>query len=191
MRPEEKLYQAYFETKKQSMYFNELKEKTKLSDSSLWNALKKLTSQGIITKIKTKSNTFYEIKNKKIMALKFSEIAIKKFENLNIGVKVPLKEFLKKCPKNIQTIVLFGSTVLKQEKKGSDIDLLLVSNQKKEIEKLQEEINAISNYYISIFEISHEEFIKNEDQVVVQAKKTGIPIMNEQLFYEAQLNEYR
>jgi predicted nucleotidyltransferase len=191
MRPEEKVYQAYFETKKQSLYFNEIKEKTQLSDSSLWNILKKLTSYKILTKTKTKSNTFYEIKNKKIISLKFAEIAIKKFENLNTGVKIPLKEFIKKCPKDIQTIVLFGSASKKQEKKGSDIDLLIVSNQKKELEKIQKEINAISNYYISIFEISHEEFIRNEDHVVVQAKKTGIPIMNEQLFYEVQLNEHR
>lgn len=191
MRPEERIYRAFFEAKKPRLYFNEIKEKTKLSDSSLWNTLKKLTTNKTFNKIKTKSNTFYEIKNEKLIAIKFAEIAIKKFENLNTGVKIPLKEFLKECPKDIQTIILFGSASKKQEKKGSDIDLLIVANQKKEINELTEKINAISNYNISIFEITYDEYIKNKDHVVVQAKKTGFPIQNEQLFYEVQINEYR
>ena len=191
MRPEERIYRAFFEAKKSRLYFNEIKEKTKLSDSSLWNTLKKLTTNKTFNKIKTKSNTFYEIKNEKLIAIKFAEIAIKKFENLNTGVKIPLKEFLKECPKDIQTIILFGSASKKQEKKGSDIDLLIVANQKKEINELTEKINAISNYNISIFEITYDEYIKNKDHVVVQAKKTGFPIQNEQLFYEVQINEYR
>ena len=191
MRPEERIYRAFFEAKKPRLYFNEIKEKTKLSDSSLWNTLKKLTTNKTFNKIKTKSNTFYEIKNEKLIAIKFAEIAIRQFENLNLGIKIPLKEFLKECPKDIQTIILFGSASKKQEKKGSDIDLLIVANQKKEINELTEKINAISNYNISIFEITYDEYIKNKDHVVVQAKKTGFPIQNEQLFYEVQINEYR
>lgn len=79
MKPEEKVYQAYFESKKSSLYFNEIKELSKLSDSSLANTLNKLTKNNTLTQEKTKSNTFYKIKDKKLFALKFSEIAIQKF----------------------------------------------------------------------------------------------------------------
>ncbi len=102
MKPEEKIYKAYFESKKSNLYFNEIKELSKLSDSSLVNTLNRLTKNSILTQEKTKSNTFYKIKDKKLFTLKFSEIAIQKFNDLNLSVKTPLKNFLK----NIQMEIL-------------------------------------------------------------------------------------
>ena len=56
MKPEDKIYKAYFESKKNSLYFNEIKELSKLSDSSLTNTLNKLLKDNIVTQEKTKSN---------------------------------------------------------------------------------------------------------------------------------------
>src|SRR3989344_9630978 len=130
MKPEEKIYKAYFESKKNSLYFNEIKELSELSDSSLANTLKKMIKNKIVAQEETKSNTFYKIKDKKLFALKFSEIAIQKFNNLNPMVKVPLKNFLKNIPKETYTIILFGSTSRKEEQKESDIDLLIIAGKK-------------------------------------------------------------
>src|SRR3989339_2173934 len=110
-----------------------MKELSKLSDSSLANTLNKLVKNSILNREKTKSNTFYKINDKKIFALKFSEIAVQKFNNLNNGVKVPLRNFLKNIPKEIYTIVLFGSASRKEEQKESDIDLLIIANKKIDI----------------------------------------------------------
>ena len=95
MKSEDKIYLAYFELKQSKLYYNQLKEYTKLSHSSIQNILEKLIQLNILKLIKTKSNTFYKINNKKHFALKFSEIAIQKFNNLNVGVKNPLRNFLK------------------------------------------------------------------------------------------------
>src|SRR3989344_6510244 len=91
MKPEDKIYEAYFKSKKPSIYFNEIKELSKLSDSSLTNTLNKLVKNNTLNKEKTKSNTFYKIKDKKLFALKFSEIALQTFSDLNIGIKAPLR----------------------------------------------------------------------------------------------------
>ena len=72
MKPENKVYKAYFNSKKNVLYFNEIKELSELSDSSLANTLNKLVKLGILHREKTKSNTFYKINNKKLFALKFS-----------------------------------------------------------------------------------------------------------------------
>jgi len=61
MKPEDKVYNAYFESKKNILYFNEMKELSKLSDSSLANTLNKLVKNSILNREKTKSNTFYKI----------------------------------------------------------------------------------------------------------------------------------
>ena len=190
MKPEDKIYKAYFESKKNSLYFNEIKELSKLSDSSLTNTLNKLTQNSVLTQEKTKSNTFYKIKDKKLFALKFSEIAIQKFNNLNIGVKNPLKNFLKDLSKEIYTIVLFGSASRKEEQKESDIDLLIISNKKTNLANNKKEAEITSKHPISIFHATIEQFMQNKDDVIIQARKTGFPICKEQNFYEAILDGY-
>ncbi len=190
MKPEDKVYKAYFESKKPSLYFNEIKELSKLSDSSLTNTLAKLTKNSVLIKEKTKSNTFYKIKDKKLFALKFSEIAINKFNSLNIKVKTPLRNFLKNIPKEVYTIILFGSTSKKEEQKESDIDLLIVAEKNIDLRNNKKEAEITSKYPISLFHATIQQFINDKDDIIIQAKKTGFPIYKEQNFYEAALDGY-
>ena len=190
MKPEDKIYKAYFESKKNSLYFNEIKELSKLSDSSLTNTLNKLIKNNTLIQEKTRSNTFYKIDNKKLFALKFSEIAMQKFNELNIGAKTPLRNFLKNIPKEIYTIVLFGSASRKEEQKGSDIDLLIIANKKTDLTNNKKEAEITSKHPISIFQATIEQFMQNKDDVIIQARKTGFPIYKEQNFYEVILDEY-
>lgn len=189
MKSEEKIYLAYLELKQNKLYYNQLKEYTKLSHSSVQNILEKLTKSGILKQEKTKSNTFYEINNKKQFALKFSEIAIQKFNNLNVGIKNPLRNFLKELPQTVFTIVLFGSASIKEERKDSDIDLLIVTDKKQNFEELKKKINALSNYPLNLFQCNIKEFMKNKDHIIIQARKKGFPIFKEQNFYEVTLDE--
>lgn len=190
MKPEEKIYKAYFESKKASLYFNEIKELSKLSDSSLTATLNRLIKNNTLTQEKTKSNTFYKIKDKKLFALKFSEIAVQKFNSLNAGIKTPLRNFLKNVPKEIYTIILFGSASRKEEQKESDIDLLILAEKKTDLKDNKKEAELTSKHHISLFQASTNQFLENKDDIILQARKTGFPIYKEQNFYEALLDEY-
>ncbi|MBU4351628.1 MAG: nucleotidyltransferase domain-containing protein [Nanoarchaeota archaeon] len=190
MKAEEKIYKTFFESKESKLYYNQIREYTKLSHSSLQNALKKLKKANIITEEKTKSNTFYKIKDKKLIALKFSELAIKRFQELNIGIRVPLNNFLKGLPKTIHTIILFGSASRKQERKESDIDLLVVSEKPLNLDNNKKNTEVISNHHLSIFQCKINDFLQNKDHIIIQAKKTGFPIYKEQNFYEVILDVY-
>lgn len=190
MKPEEKVYKAYFESKKNSLYFNEIKELSKLSDSSLANTLNKLLKNNILTQEKTKSNTFYKIKDKKLFALKFSEIAIQKFQDLNRGVRIPLNNLLKDMPKIIFTIIIFGSASRKEERKDSDIDIIVVSEKPINLDSNKKNAEVISNHHLSIFQCKINDLIENKDHVIIQARKTGFPIHKEQNFYEVILDGY-
>lgn len=191
MKAIDEIYLAYFQAKKGNLYYNEIKELSNLSDSSLSRALKELTKNKILTKTTTKSNTFYKINDKKIFGLEFSKLALKNFKNLNLGVKIPLKNFLKEVSNEIFSIVLFGSASIKEEQEESDIDILIIQNEKINYEELKNKVNIVSNYPISIFYSTIEEFNNNGDNIVIQAKKTGFPIYKEQNFYEVILNEYK
>lgn len=190
MKAEEKIYEAYLKSGDSRLYFNQLKELTKLSNSSLQNALDKLTKNKILSIEKKTSNTFYKIKDKKFFSLKFSEIALEKFEKLDIEIKVPLINFIEKISKEVFTIVLFGSSSRNQQKEGSDIDLLIVDESRNNFDNIKKEVSSISNYPISIFKCSVKQFYENKDHVIIQARKTGFPVYHEQNFYEAILNEY-
>ena len=190
MKPEEKIYKAYFESKKSSIYFNEIKELSKLSDSSLTNTLNKLLKNNTLTQEKTKSNTFYKIKDPKLFALKFSEIALQKFNALNTGIKTPLRNFLKNIPKETYTIILFGSVSRKEEQKESDIDLLIVAEQKIDLKENKKEAELTTKHPLSLFQVSINQFLENKDETIIQARKTGFPIYKEQNFYEAVLDGY-
>ena len=190
MNAEEKIYEAYLKLRSEKLYFNQLKELTKLSNSSLQNVLNKLIKDKSLSIDKKISNTFYEIKNKKFFSLKFSEIAIKNFEKLDVEIKVPLKNLIEQMPNEIFTIVFFGSASRNEHKKDSDIDLLIVDDNKNDFEKIKKDVNNVSNYPISIFKSTIKQFYENKDHVIIQARKTGFPIYREQNFYEVILNEY-
>ena len=190
MKAEEKVYMAFFELKEPKLYYNQIKEQANLSHSSLQNTLEKLKKANILSEEKTKANTFYIPKDKKVFALKFSEIAIQKFNRLNVNVKVPLKNFLKNLPEDIHTIILFGSASRKEEAKDSDIDLLIVSNKKINLTRNKKEAETTSNYPISLFNATVTQFKENKDHVIIQARKTGFPIYKEQNFYEVILDGY-
>jgi len=191
MRAEEKIYQAFFKSKDVRLYYNQIKEYTNLSHSSLQNALQKLKENKILLEEKTKGNTFYSIKNKKLFTLKFSEIALQKFSELHHNVKVPLRNFLKNLPEGIYTIILFGSTARKEETKESDIDILIISSRKIDLVKNKKEAEITAKYHISLFQATVSQFKRNEDDIVIQARKTGFPIYKEQNFYEAMFDEYQ
>jgi len=190
MKADEKIYEAYLELREDKLYFNQLKEFTKLSNSSLQNVLDKLVKNNTLWLNKTKSNTFYQIKNKKIFSLKFSEIAVNRFNSLNIETRIPLRNFLKNIPKEIHMVVLFGSSSRKEERKDSDIDLLVVSNKKIDLTKNKKEAEITSKHPISIFQATINQFMENKDDIIIQVRKTGFPIYKEQNFYEAVLDGY-
>ncbi len=192
-----KIYKAFFNSKEDKLYYNQLKDITFLSHSSLQTVLKKLKENKEIKEEKTKSNIFFSLTNK-YMAIEFAKITKEKIEDLNLNVKVPIKDFVELSPNEIFTIILFGSVAIKQENENSDMDLLIVlhkfQNEKlqkvyeKEIrdkfEKLREEINTRSIYPLNLFITNKEEYLKNKDYIIKEARLKGFPIKNQLQLYE-------
>lgn len=189
MRPENKIYRAFFDSKKDKLYFNELKELSGLSDSTLSRILKNLVNENLLYKDIRKSNTYYQIKDKKIFSLKYSEIVVQKHRELNRNVRIPIHNFLDSIKKSLFTVVLYGSASRGEEHKDSDIDILIVTDKNINYSKEIDNINAISNHHISLINCTVKQFIEGKDHLIYQAKNTGFPIKNEQNYFEVILNE--
>ena len=190
MRAEDKIYKAFFDLREKQLYYNQIKEHTKLSHSSLQNALKNILKKDVLREEKTKAHVFYIINNKKFIAIKFCEFAITKQEQLNYNITTPLQHFIKNVPEEVFTIILFGSTARGEETKRSDIDLLVVSHNKQDLKKNQERAQLTAKHTLSVFQATINDFKNNNDDIIIQAKKTGFPIHKEQNYYETILDEY-
>lgn len=117
-----KIIKAYLSSRKMELYFNEIKDSTKLSNSSLQNALKIMVLNNLLSTKKTKAHVFYKILNKKYFAIQFSDISRQRFEALKRDIRVPLTNLLNELNEDTYSTILFGSASIGQEKKGSDID---------------------------------------------------------------------
>ncbi len=191
-----KIYLAFFNSKETKLYYNQLKEITLLSYSSLQTVLKKLIGNKEITKEKTKSNTYYKLTNK-YKSLEYTKITHNLIENLNIDVKTTINELTQLLPKNIFTCLFFGSASKKQEQENSDIDLLIILDNYKNkklqslynrelkttINKIKKELETRSIYPISIVYTTKENFKLQEDYLIKEAISTGFPIINPINYY--------
>jgi len=189
MKAIEKIYHTFYETKNRWLYFSKIKQKTKLSNSSLQNALKRLEKKGEIEIEKQSSNIFFKIPSEKKKFI-FPKIDKEKFDNLNHEIRIPLKNWLKKIPSELEYVLLFGSASRKQEKENSDIDILIALHKfqneklqnlyereiKKRIEKATKEINSESNHPLKVIITDINKIKTKKDHLINQAKETGFPL---------------
>ncbi len=196
MEAKEKIFKAFYESGKEWLYFTEIKNLTKLSNSSIQNVINKLLKFKQIEEDKRTSNVYYRISaiNKPLI---FSLLDKERLNNLNVEVKTPLRNFLKNLPSEVEFVLLFGSSSRKQEKEDSDIDLLVVlhkfENQelqrqyeqeiKKKIENLRKKINSESNHPLNILFVTLDNFKTTKDHLILQAKETGFPIFGTLRYY--------
>lgn len=189
MKPEDKVVNAYYISRKNSLYYNQIKELSGLSDSSLSNTLKKMVNFQVLNLNKQKSNTYYEMLDKKYFSLLFSQIALKKFKELSLGVKKPIERLLGIIGDDIFAGILFGSASRKEETSESDIDLVIITDSDLNLDSIKRKIESTSKYPLNIFQFSSKEFRENKDWVLKQAKETGFPVKGEQYFFERVINE--
>jgi len=197
MEPKEKVYKAFYESGKEWLYFSELKGLTNLSNSSLQNVLSKLLKLKQIRGDKKTSNIYYKLSDSKKPQIFFS-LDFDRLKSLNLEVRAPLNNFLKDLPDKIAFVILFGSSSRKQEKEGSDIDLLVViynflnlklqslyeKEIKQKINALRKRINSESNYPLSITYITLDKFKISKDHLILQAKNYGFPIKGGLNYYK-------
>jgi len=159
--------------------------------------LSKLLKLKQIGEDKKTSNIYYKLFDSKKPQIFFS-LDSDRLKSLNPEVRVPLNNFLKDLPDEIAFVILFGSSSRKQEKEGSDIDLLVViynfldlklqslyeKEIKQKINALKKKINSESNYPLSITYITLDKFKTSKDHLILQAKNYGFPIKGGLNYYK-------
>lgn len=113
-------------------YGQEIAEKVKCSKASISNILKKFSEKKVVFRVVRGHMKFYRISQKNIVVKKFKiSLALEK-----------LTLIASKLEKASQKIILFGSASRGEQTAGSDLDLFVLSNDKKEVQKI---IKTIGN----------------------------------------------
>lgn len=143
--------------------------------SLVHRTINKLVNEKVV--IRTKVGKSYlcslNLENEKSLTLiQLSEIEKRnEFYEKNKKLKLILEDFVnsvKSQSKNIISIVLFGSHAKGTATKESDIDILLISKGKIEIEKITREMYAKYGKEISTLIITQSDFEKQKNKAVIK-----------------------
>lgn len=142
--------------------------------SFVHRVVNRLSEDGVI--IKTKAGKAYlcsmDIKNEKTRALiQLNEIEKREKADMDKVLKLVLDDFVKSLEpvnKNIVSIILFGSYAKGTATEESDIDVLLISKGKLDIEKITKQIYAKYGKEISPVIMSPGEFKRQKNDVLIR-----------------------
>ena len=183
-----KILRLFYEGKAQSLHLREIARKTEMNENNATRFLALLEKANIL-KSKREANLkkYTIIKNNSVFGL-FSLLDIEKLEALPSIRKTAINYFLQTLPKQPIIVLLFGSTAKDHARTDSDIDLLLIVNEKIQTTEAEKEAEAQTGLKVQPFVISYNKFIKElklkQDQVVQSALNTGFPITNHLKFYQ-------
>jgi len=184
----EKIMQLFHKDKTIKLHLREIARQAKLHEPSVTRFLNRLEKDMILKSEKDANLKKYSIKHTSRAYLIFEIFDLEKFEKLPIIRKNAIKTYLDNLPEKPVFAVLFGSTAKETYKDDSDIDILLVNNNKISSEKAEKETDALTAMKISTFQITYKDFLTDlkmkEDKVVQSAITSGYPLINHIQYYE-------
>jgi len=179
--------------KKDKIHLRAISRETNMYGQSVTRYLNELEKEEILKSKKEGNLKIYSWdKNNKVYSIK-TLFDLETLEKLPFQRKEAIKGYIKMLPEKPVFIILFGSTAKNNFSKDSDIDILVVTNNKFSSKEAEKEVDTIYGIKMSTFQISYKEFIKElklkEDKVVQSAILTGYPIFNNNYYYEVLDNE--
>lgn len=175
-------------SKEKTLHLRDIAKKASLNENSAYRFLNNLSNQKILSSQKIGNMKFFSLNKNKNTFLILTALAIEKQENIHHLRKTAIKTFLENLPEEPIFVIVFGSTAKQTYTKNSDIDLLLISNKKINVQKPIYEANAQTTIKISVFQMNYSDFLTElklkQDPVIQSAIKTGYPLTNHIKYYE-------
>ena len=172
---------------KEKMYFNQIYEESGIkSKNNLLKNLNLMVKLNILKKEENKSNTFFNINYDNYVSVSLIQLSNGvKFYSLPFERVKAIEEIIKTLKPNLA--ILFGSTANGNYEKNSDIDILMVYNEKQKF--IAEEIKTIGARYglrVNAIISTFKEIEKTND-ALIHVIKTGYPIVGGEYFYDIKI----
>ena len=177
----EKIMHIFYNNKSESFHLRGLSRKAKLEGQSITRYLNFLEKNNFLRSKREGNQRRYSVKQNKLTNSIFTIFDVEKFEKLPQIRK--------------QAIETYFDNLSKQPvyAKDSDIDILLITNEKIDTKNAEKEADVLHSIKISTFQMTYKAFIielkLKEDKVVQSAIQTGYPLINHIRYYEALRHE--
>lgn len=182
-----KIINLFYADKFAKIHLRDIARKTKLNENSVSRFLNQLQKDQILKSEKDGNLKKYSIKMNSLAFSIFMVFDIQRFNKLPSIRKNAIKYFLKKLENQPIIILLFGSTAKFNFTKKSDIDILLIVNQKIKINDAENYAESQTGLKINCFQINYKNFINElkikEDNVIQSAINSGYPLTNHLKYY--------
>ncbi|MEK6891102.1 MAG: nucleotidyltransferase domain-containing protein [Nanoarchaeota archaeon] len=184
----ERILRIFYENPSKNFYLREIARKTKINENGTSRFLKDLEKKGILkSKLDGNLKRYYLTENQQVNLI-FSSFDIERINKLPSLRSKALYYFIEKLSEKPVFAVLFGSTANGNFTKESDIDILLIVNNKIDVKDAEKYVNAQTGMRINTFIIPYNNFLKElklkEDMVIQSAINTGYPIINHIYYHE-------
>lgn len=183
----EKIMKLFYENKKENFHLREIARRTHMNENNASKILAKLENNKILVSKREGNLKKFFISNQDRVFSIFSYFDIEKFNNLDILRKKAMDYFMDKLEEKPIIALIFGSSIKGTARKDSDIDILLIVNNKIKTEAAEKYAEAQTGIKISIFQLRYSDFkleLKTKyDKVIESALNTGFPILNNVQYY--------
>ena len=189
----EKIMQLFYKDKTKKLHLREIARQTELFEPSAYRFLNSLEDEKILKSEKDGNLKKYSIKQGIRAYLIFEIFDLERLEKLPSIRRNAIKTYLDNLPEKPIFAILFGSTAKGTYKEDSDIDILIITNNKINTKQAEKEVNALTAMRMSTFQITFKDFLidlkMKEDKVVQSAIISGYPLINHIQYYEVLFNE--
>lgn len=147
----------------QKFYLTQIAKEVNISDSTVWQILEKKEKEGLVKKEKIGNLSFY--------CLDFTDPVIQQMKQLRtVKLLKPVVEKLKDCS---QKVILFGSAAEGKDLANSDIDLFVLTGDKKAVLKIISQAKIGRKIQLVAKNILEWQKIKKEDKIFAEEVERG------------------
>ncbi len=186
-----KILKIFYSNRNKPVHLREIARLSSMNESTVSSHLKTLVKDGIM-KHSSEGNLKKFYVNKNHLSEVFPLFDQDRMETLPLLRKNAIKMYIKNLKNTPVLLILFGSTAKGGFKEDSDLDLVEVSNIKRDshAEKL---VEAQTGVHLQLFRLSEKAFlnelITKKDNVLQSALNSGFPVFNQKYFYEVVYRE--
>lgn len=187
-----KIMELFYKDKAARLHLREIARKTKMHGPGVTRVLNSLERGGILKSEKDGNLKKYSIKQNKETYLIFTHFDIGQLNSLPSIRRNAISYYLEALPEKPVIAFLFGSTAKGTYNEDSDIDILLITNNKIDAKGAEKHAESLTGIRTGTFQITISDFARElklkEDHVIQAAITSGYPITNHISFYEAVYN---
>lgn len=187
-----KILGLFYSNKNAPLHLREISRKINLRESGTSRYLNELVKDKILMTIKDGNMKKFYMSIDKIPEI-FPLFDNERLERLPLLRRNAVKKYLEASKNKPVVSVIFGSTAKDTFRSDSDIDILEISNTRKNKIGAASYVEAQTGIHIQVFPTKEIKFRKElkikEDKLIQSAVNTGFPVFNSKYYYEMIYNE--